>query len=176
MGLRGRSYSTYAYVRGNPISRVDRLGLVDEEDDEEVEEPPLVEQITRANIDNLVQEIRQYDPGFKYATIAPANFRYGRQDIQNLQDVLAQYRTQSSCPAPGRISYGSTPGGVPFSRHYGTETGPVRNIPGSLLDQILNGVQPVSGARDTQVYYDAVNNVTVVTGTNGIVSSHVGPP
>jgi hypothetical protein len=90
MGLRGRSYSTYAYVRGNPISRVNRLGMVDEEDDEEVEEPPLVEQITRANIDSLVQNIRQYDPGFKYATIAPANFRYGRQDIQNLQDILAQ--------------------------------------------------------------------------------------
>jgi RHS repeat-associated protein len=37
----------------------------------------------------------------------------------------------------GAFKYGSTPEGRPFTRHYGTETGPVRNIPGSILDNTI---------------------------------------
>jgi hypothetical protein len=32
MGLAGGSYSTYAYVRGNPVSRIDLLGLCDDDE------------------------------------------------------------------------------------------------------------------------------------------------
>ena len=73
--------------------------------------------------------------------------------------------------------YGNTPEGRPFTKHYGTETGPKRNIPGSVVDHVINTNQgtPVEGGKI--VYYDPVNNVTVVTGTGeSIVSVHKGEP
>ena len=73
--------------------------------------------------------------------------------------------------------YGATPEGRPFTKHYGTETGPVRNIPGSVVDQTINTTKgiPVEGGKI--VHYDPVNNVTVVTGDGGsIVSVRKGKP
>jgi hypothetical protein len=76
-----------------------------------------------------------------------------------------------------KAKYGSTPEGRPFTKHYGTETGPVRNIPGSVVDHTVNTVPgvPVKGGKF--VHYDPENNVTVVTGDGGsIVSVHKGKP
>jgi hypothetical protein len=155
------------------MSHLDKRGLVEEEEeDDDEEEDTLGEVVTRSQVNQVVDQIRQYDPSFRYATVAPPGYRYTQQDINNLRDILRQYQSDSSC----RISYGSTPQGRPFSRHYGAETGPVRNLPGSVLDAIINGAQPIPGANGTTVYYDPVNGVTVVTGTNGIVSAHQGPP
>jgi len=73
--------------------------------------------------------------------------------------------------------YGATPQGRPFTKHYGTETGPVRNIPGSVVDNTITTTKgvPVKGGKT--VHYDPGNNVTVVTGDGGsIVSVHKGPP
>jgi hypothetical protein len=73
--------------------------------------------------------------------------------------------------------YGSTPAGRPLTKHYETETGPDRNIPGSVVDNTVNTTQGVPGKNGTTVYYDPVNDVTVVTGNGGsIVSAHRGPP
>ena len=73
--------------------------------------------------------------------------------------------------------YGATPEGRPFTKHYGTETGPVRNIPGSLVDQTINNNEGVPGRNNTNVYYDPVNDLTVVTGRGGgIVSARRGSP
>jgi hypothetical protein len=127
-------------------------------------------------VESLVEQIQNYDPGFRYATIAPIGYTYTNQDIETLENILQQYQSQTSCTKDGRINYGETPAGRPFTRHYGAETGPVRNLPPSLLDAILDGTVGAPGASGTTVHYDADNNVTVVTGTNGIVSAHVGPP
>jgi hypothetical protein len=73
--------------------------------------------------------------------------------------------------------HGATPEGRPFTKHYGTETGPQRNIPGSVVDNTINTTKgvPVKGGKT--VHYDPVNNVTVVTGDGGsIVSVHKGAP
>ena len=73
--------------------------------------------------------------------------------------------------------YGATPEGRPFTKHYGTETGPVRNIPGSVADNTINTTAGVPGRNGTTVHYDPVNNVTVVTGNGGsIMSVHKGAP
>ncbi len=80
-------------------------------------------------------------------------------------------------PVEGEAPFGSTPEGRPFTQHYGTETGPVRNIPGSVVDNTINTVEGVPGANGTTVYYDPVNDMTVVTGRGGgIVSAHRGCP
>ena len=73
-------------------------------------------------------------------------------------------------------SYGATSEGRPLTRHYGIETGPKRNIPGSVVDNTINTVKGVPGRNSATVYYDPVNNVTVVTGRNGIMSAHKGRP
>lgn len=73
--------------------------------------------------------------------------------------------------------YGVTPEGRPFTKHYGTERGPVRKIPGSVVNNTINMTKgvPVEGGKI--IHYDPVNNVTVVTGDEGsIVSVHKEKP
>jgi len=73
--------------------------------------------------------------------------------------------------------YGATPGGRPFTKHYGTETGPQRNIPGSVVDNTISTTEGIPGTNGTTVHYDPVNDVTAVTGEgDSIVSVHRGPP
>lgn len=77
----------------------------------------------------------------------------------------------------GESAYGSTPAGRPFTRHYGVETGPQRNIPGSVVDEAIDNYpgKVIEGGKT--VHYDPNTNVTVVTGDGGsIVSVHKGPP
>lgn len=58
-----------------------------------------------------------------------------------------------------------------------SETGPTRNIPGSVVDEAINYYQGKAVPGGKTVYYDHINNVTVVTGHGGaIVSVHKGPP
>lgn len=74
-------------------------------------------------------------------------------------------------------TYGSTPSGRPYTKHYGTETGPQRNIPGSVVDEAIDHYpgKVVDGGKT--VHYDPVNDITVVTGNGGsIVSAHKGQP
>lgn len=169
--------NTYLYTEANPLALTDPLGL-------QVRPPPrgrgirspmTVEQATAAvRVPRLVEQIRRFDPEFRYVTVAPRNWRYGRQDVDTLTNILRQ--DQTSCTAEPRINYGSTPEGRPFTRHYGAETGPVRNIPGSIVDAVINGTTPRPGRAGTSVYYDPINNVTVVTGASGIASARKGPP
>ena len=77
----------------------------------------------------------------------------------------------NACPP----KYGSTPNGRPFTRHYGEETGPVRNIPGSVVDDVIENNPGVSVGGGKTGYYDPVNDVSVITGDGGsIVSVHRG--
>jgi RHS repeat-associated protein len=75
-------------------------------------------------------------------------------------------------PAP----WGSTPKGRPYTKHYGEETGPERNIPGSVVDDVIDNNIPKVDTDGASVYYDPDNNVTVVWGRDGIVSVRKGPP
>lgn len=73
--------------------------------------------------------------------------------------------------------YGATPAGRPYTKHYGTETGPVRNIPGNVVDNTIDNYPGVPVPGGKTVHYDPDNNITVVTGDGGsIVSVHKGPP
>ena len=80
-------------------------------------------------------------------------------------------------PEDPNAPFGRTPDGRPLTKHYGTETGPQRNIPGSVVDEVVNNSEGVPAEGGKTVHYDPENNVTVVTGDNGaIVSAHKGPP
>jgi RHS repeat-associated protein len=77
----------------------------------------------------------------------------------------------------GSGAYGRTPAGRPFTRHYGTETGPDRNLPGSLVDHVIDSFTGKPTSDRKTVHYDPENDVTVVTGDgDSIVSVHKGPP
>jgi RHS repeat-associated protein len=119
IGLAG-GLNTYSHAYNSPLRTKDARGLATEEDEEEAEENAerWESEVTRTHVDEAVDQIRQYDPGFRYATLAAPGYRYSRQDLDYLNDLLAQYRRSASCPAPGtRINYGTTPAGLPFSRH-----------------------------------------------------------
>lgn len=76
-----------------------------------------------------------------------------------------------------RLKYGSTPEGRPFTKHYVTETGPKRNIPGSVVDHTINNTEGIPAGGGKTVHFDPENNITVVTGDGeSIVSVHKGPP
>jgi hypothetical protein len=77
---------------------VDRLGLVDEEEEEEEQ---FEQFIVQSQLQYLLNQIRQYDPGYQYPTARPPGASPDSRDVQNLQDLLNQYRSRSSCPAPG---------------------------------------------------------------------------
>jgi len=88
------------------------------------------------------------------------------------EEILVHNKAVRDAP-----KYGSTPAGRPFTKHYGTETGPLRNIPGSVVDDVIKNNPGVSGRGGTVVHYDPVKDVTVVTGDGGsIVSVRKGPP
>jgi RHS repeat-associated protein len=73
--------------------------------------------------------------------------------------------------------YGKTPQGRRITRHYGVDNGYARNIPGTVVDDVIDNTPgtPVAGGKT--VHYDPAKDVTVVTGDNeAIVSVHRGPP
>jgi large repetitive protein len=72
----------------------------------------------------------------------------------------------------------TTPAGRPYSWHYLNETGPLRNIPGSVVDETIENATTTENLGDRTVYYDAKNDVTVVQSdtTGKIMSVHRGAP
>ena len=72
----------------------------------------------------------------------------------------------------------TTPAGRVFSAHYLQDTGPVRNIPGSVVDNVIDHGSVVEDLSDRMVYYDGINDVTVVQSktTGKIMSVRRGAP
>jgi RHS repeat-associated protein len=81
-------------------------------------------------------------------------------------------------PPTGESPFGNTPEGRPLSKHYATETGPGRNIPGSVVDETINHPTQTQQLGDRTVYYSGDNDVTVVVSktTGKIMSARKGKP
>jgi len=55
--------------------------------------------------------------------------------------------------------------------------GPIRNIPGSVVDYVIDTFEGKDVGGGKTVHYDPFNDVTVVTGdADSIVSARRGPP
>jgi hypothetical protein len=86
--------------------------------------------------------------------------------------------TDSSVAAEGGDELATTPAGRVYSWHYLNETGPLRNIPGSVVDETIDYATDVTQLGDRTIYYDAKNDVTVVQSdtTGKIMSVRRGAP
>ena len=117
-----------------------------------------------------------------FSIFSPMGTDYGLNDPSALQQqsganlgmaMLAGALFGGGKPKP---KPSTTPAGRPLSPHYEFGEGPCRNIPGSVVDSTIDNYPGVGAPSGTTVYYDPVNDVTVVTGNDGIVSAHRGPP
>jgi hypothetical protein len=80
--------------------------------------------------------------------------------------------------ATDEVALATIPGGRLLSAHYLTETGPIRNIPGSVVDNTIDYGKVAVDAPDRTVYYDPNNDVTVVVSktTGKVMSARRGSP
>ena len=77
-----------------------------------------------------------------------------------------------SIAADATVDLATTPAGRVLSWHYLTETGPFRNIPGSVVDNTIANGDFAINIGDRTIYYDSINDVTVVqSNTTGVIMS-----
>ena len=72
----------------------------------------------------------------------------------------------------------ATPAGRPLSVHYLNDSGSLRNIPGSVVDEAIDHGTVAKNLADRIVYYDTKNDVTVVVSktTGKVMSARRGSP
>jgi len=85
---------------------------------------------------------------------------------------------EASEPIGPEEGLATTPAGRVYSSHYLNDTGPVRNIPGSVVDETIDQATQEIQLPDRTIYYDAKNDVTVVQSdtTGKIMSVRKGAP
>ncbi|MBK8424239.1 MAG: hypothetical protein IPL30_10145 [Elusimicrobia bacterium] len=167
IGFEGGDTNIYGYCTNDPLNKVDIDGRIVAAVDAALLALLAGLLITVSTNPSFRQSIEQVITGLSGAL---DSISLGNEN-QEEQDENEQSTEPKSCPL------GKTPEGRPHSPHYGRETGPVRNIPGSVVDQTINNYPGIPVGNGKTVHYDPNNNVTVVTGTNGtIVSVRKGPP
>lgn len=81
-------------------------------------------------------------------------------------DVLAALRpalvAAETAGTAGRTALDATPSGRVYSAHYLNDTGPGRNIPGSVVDETIDHGNIAKDLPDRTVFYDPKNDITVV--------------
>ena len=195
------AWNWFAYANGNPVSYVDPTGFAAnlanggggnleslgfnagglEHMAAEAEVFALKSLVTMANVIGA-----PWGAELPYPGEAIANIRRGygvdpnsssAQIIDETTDIAMIAGSAIVTRKGGGGKYGTTPKSRPLTKHYSTETGPKRNIPGSVVDNTIDTTRGVPVGGGKTVHYDSKNNVTVVTGDGGsIVSARKGPP
>jgi hypothetical protein len=104
IGLAGGSYSTFGYAAANPLSRIDRYGLQEEElpggeETEEQREENSSESLLRtAEAESLLAQVRAIEPD--YGEALPPGYRRSESDIRDLRATLQKLQAQRSCSNP----------------------------------------------------------------------------
>jgi len=80
--------------------------------------------------------------------------------------------------AAGQDEIAATPEGRPYSAHYLNDTGPVRQIPGSVVDETIDHGAVAKGSPGSNCILRPGNDMTVVVSkaTGKIMSAHRGAP
>ena len=155
IGFAGGDNNFYRYTHNNPINFIDPSGLFLD---------------TIADIGFIIYDLYNLatDPCNKGENLTALGL--------DVAGALIPFATGLGA-ASKAATYGTTAKGRPLTKHYATNTGPKRNIPVSVVDNTIDTIKGIPVKDGKTVYYDPINDVTVVTGDGqSIVSVHRGPP
>ncbi|MFL6621495.1 MAG: RHS repeat-associated core domain-containing protein, partial [Sulfurifustis sp.] len=99
VGLAG-GFNSYGYVDNSPLSYVDPDGLSKRRGG--MPEPSPSETAARAEVQRLSNEIRRYDPNFRYEVASSGSARYNRDDVERLENTLRIHEREGQCYVIGR--------------------------------------------------------------------------
>jgi len=158
----GPSPNLYAYAGDDPVDALDPFGL-----------NPWVKFFADVLFMVLVTVVTD-----GLADVFLAGELFGAEEEGLFARLLFEERGGAVFGPEEEAALDATPGGRVYTAHYLEETGPVRNIPGSVVDQAIDHGQVVEQLADRTIYYDPVNDVTVVQSktTGRIMSVRRGRP
>jgi RHS repeat-associated protein len=173
--LVGQTHAPYNYAGDNPLNEADPTGLGNWLNLGLPSPGEVVESLNPVKY--YEEEIESYENGCGYFS----SVAHGLEGaVVGALDVSGE--GEEAGLADGADEAGdelaATPEGRPYSAHYLNDTGPVRNIPGSVVDETITQATDSTNLGDRTVYYDAKNDVTVVQSntTGKIMSVRKGEP
>jgi len=99
IGLSG-GINTFGYVQGDPLGWIDPFGLAGARRGTTGTPPTMSEVFAQSNVNSLINQIRQYDPSFRYPTVRPTSgpgSRVNGTDVEFLEQTLRDYQASGVC-------------------------------------------------------------------------------
>jgi RHS repeat-associated protein len=176
--------SPYGYVEGNPLNGTDPAGLSAwgwaKKHALEIAVVTVVAAVVACTV-SVVCGLAVAGAVSAVSVVAGNAMLLGAAGIGTAGAIARALGGAPGCSEPAEGSpaaLDATPGGRIYSAHYLEDTGPVRNIPGSVVDEVIDHGQVVERLADRTIYYQQANDMTVVQSetTGKIMSVRKGAP